>query len=179
MSDTAIQKNENTANAPERIEQETYFTPLVDIIETDDAFIFKADLPGVRAEDVDINFENGVLTLSAKVQPRQPRGTNYIWQEYGVGPFYRQFILRTPVNADGIQAELRNGELTLTVPKAESAKTHKIQIKTADQSAGTRDQTGGGQQTQTTPQFGSGEQAGGAQRTQGGAQTGSPQQAGS
>lgn len=131
MSDTAIQKNENTATTPERLEQETYYTPLVDVIETDDAFIFKADLPGVRPEDVDINYENGVLTLSAKVQPRQPQNTNYIWQEYGVGPFYRQFILSTPVNPDAIQAQLRNGELTLTVPKAESAKTHKIQVKTA------------------------------------------------
>lgn len=131
MSDTAIQKSENTEDAPERVEQQTYYTPLVDIIETDDAFMFKADLPGVRAEDVDISYENGVLTLLAKAQPRQPQGTRYLWQEYGVGPFYRQFILSTPVNPDGIQAELRNGELTLTVPKAESAKTHKIQIKTA------------------------------------------------
>jgi HSP20 family molecular chaperone IbpA len=131
MSDTAIQKNENTATTPERLEQESYYTPLVDVIETDDAFIFQADLPGVRPEDVEINYENGVLTLSAKVQQRQPQNTNYIWQEYGVGPFYRQFILSTPVNPDAIQAQLHNGELTLTVPKAESAKTHKIQVKTA------------------------------------------------
>ena len=131
MTDSAIEKNENTTTAPERMDQTTYYTPLVDIIETDDAFIFKADVPGVKPDDADIRYENGVLTLFAKVQPRQPSGTNYIWQEYGVGPFYRQFILSTPVDPDGIQAQLKNGELTLNVPKAESAKTHKIQIKSA------------------------------------------------
>ena len=130
-TNTPAQKNENTSSSPERMEQQTYYTPLVDIIETDDAFIFKADLPGVRPEDVDVGYENGVLTLSAKVQPRQGDRARYLWQEYGVGPFFRQFFLSTPVNPDGIQAQLRNGELTLTVPKAESAKTHKIQVKTA------------------------------------------------
>src|SRR5258708_11147414 len=131
MNDISVQKTENTAETPERIEQGTYFTPLVDIFERDDAFIFKADLPGVRAEDVDISYENGILTLSAKVAPRQPHGANYLWQEYGVGPFYRQFHLRTPVDPAGIQAELKNGELTVTIPKAESAKTRKIAVKTA------------------------------------------------
>ncbi|MDB5172603.1 MAG: hypothetical protein JWM97_2486 [Phycisphaerales bacterium] len=131
MSDTAIQRNENAAIAPARGEQATYYTPLVDIIEKDDSFIFNADLPGVRPEDVDIRYENGVLILSAQVQPRQPPDTNYIWQEYGVGPFYRQFILGVPIDPNGINAELRNGELKLTIPKAESAKTHKVPIKSA------------------------------------------------
>ena len=131
MSNTAIEKRENQVNVPERIEQATYFTPLVDIIETNDEFLFQADLPGVAAGDVDVSFENGVLTLAGKVNPRQPAGHNYVWQEYGVGHFYRQFSLSTPVNPDGIRAELKNGVLELHVPKAESAKTRKIQIKTA------------------------------------------------
>jgi HSP20 family protein len=129
MSDTAIQKNESASTTPERMEQQTYYTPLVDLLEKDDSFVFKADLPGVRPEDVDIRYENGVMTLSAQVQPRQSPGTNYIWREYGVGPFYRQFILSVPIDPNGINAELKNGELTLSVPKAESAKTHKIPIK--------------------------------------------------
>jgi HSP20 family protein len=131
MSETSVQKQQNTVNAPERIEEATYFTPLVDIVEKDDSFIFKADLPGVRADQVDISYDDGVVTLSAKVEPRQPQGVKYIWQEYGVGPFYRQFILRSPVDAAGIQASLQNGELTLTIPKEESAKTRKIAVKTA------------------------------------------------
>ena len=131
MSDTAIEKHENATNAPERIEQATYFTPLVDIIETGEEFIFQADLPGVKAGDVDVSYENGVLTIEGKVQPRQPAEQGYVWREYGVGHFYRQFSLGTPINPDGIRAELKSGVLELHVPKAESAKTRRIEIKTS------------------------------------------------
>jgi len=131
MSNTAIEKRENTTNVPERTEQTTYFTPLVDIIETGEEFVFQADLPGVNAGDVDVSYENGVLTIEGKVQPRQPAQQSYVWREYGVGHFYRQFSLGAPVNPDGIRAELRNGVLELHVPKAESAKTRRIEIKTA------------------------------------------------
>jgi len=131
MSNTAIEKRENTTNIPERTEQTTYFTPLADIVETGEEFIFQADLPGVKAGDVDVSYENGVLTIEGKVQPRQPAGQGYVWREYGVGHFYRQFSLGTPINLDGIRAELKSGVLELHVPKAESAKTRKIEIKTA------------------------------------------------
>ena len=131
MENTAIQKTENQVDVPERIEQATYFTPLVDIIETSDAFLFQADLPGVKAGDVDISYENGVLTLSGRVNPRHPANHNYVWREYEVGHFHRQFTLNTPVNVDGIKAELRNGVLELYVPKSESSKPRKIEIKTS------------------------------------------------
>jgi len=133
MSDTAIQTTNNKAELAERNEQherQTYFTPLVDIVESAEEFLFLADLPGVKAGDVDVSFDNGVLTIEGKVQPRQPAGQSYSWQEYGVGHFYRQFSLSTPVNVDGIRAELKNGVLELHVPKAESAKTRRVQIQT-------------------------------------------------
>ena len=135
MSNTAITKQgseNNVVNIPERTEQQQYYTPLVDIIETADAFIFQADLPGVKTGDVDVSFENGTLTIAGKVAPRRPEnGGRYVWREYGVGHFYRTFTLSTPVNVDGIQAQLTNGELTLTVPKADSVKSRKIEIKSA------------------------------------------------
>jgi len=129
MSDTAIQKQENTVQVPERIQQQTYYTPLVDITENDEAFLFQADLPGVKPGDVDVSYDNGVLTIAAQVQPRQPAGHNYVWREYGVGHFYRQFTIDSPVNADAIKGEFKSGVLELFVPKAESAKSRKIEIK--------------------------------------------------
>lgn len=129
MADTSMQKREQTTGLAERIEEGVYYTPLVDIAETNDAFIFEADMPGVKAEDMDVNFENGTLTLRGKVQSRQPDEQPYIWQDYSVGHFYRSFSIDTPVNPDAITAELKNGVLRLTVPKAEAAKTKKIQIK--------------------------------------------------
>jgi len=133
MSDTAIQKqqqqDQRTVQVPERIEQQTYYTPLVDIIENDEGFLFQADLPGASAGDLDVSYDNGVLTIAAKVKPRQPAGHRYVWREYGVGPFYRQFTLNTPIDAHAIRAELKAGVLELYVPKAASAKPRRIPIK--------------------------------------------------
>jgi HSP20 family protein len=134
-------KDNNTALQPQQTQEVNatrqhgeptqYYTPLVDIYETKDAFIFRADLPGVTADNLDISYEDGVLTIEGKVQPHQTEGQRAVWQEYGVGGFYRQFTLNTPVQSDAIQANLKNGELTLTVPKAEHAKVRKIDVKTA------------------------------------------------
>jgi HSP20 family molecular chaperone IbpA len=101
----------------------------VDIIETPDAFMFQADLPGVKAEDLDISIENNTLTIDGRVRRRQPESQQYIWREFGVGHFHRSFHLNTPVDAAKIHAELKNGELTLSVPKAENARARKIEIK--------------------------------------------------
>ena len=130
---TAMEKRPQTetVNVPERIEQATYYTPLVDVAENADGFVFQADLPGVKAGDVDVSYDNGTLTIDAKVQPRQPAKQSYAWQEYGVGHFYRSFTINTPIDVDGIRAELLNGVLDLYVPKAESARRKKIQIKSA------------------------------------------------
>ena len=108
-----------------------YYTPLVDVAETQEGFFFQADLPGAKAGDVDVSFENGSLTIEAKVQPRRPADHSYAWREYGVGHFYRSFSINAPIDAEGIRAELKNGVLELYVPKAESAKRKKIQIKSA------------------------------------------------
>ena len=133
MSDTAIQKQQDTAvQIPERAQgqqAQTWYTPLVDIAENDEAFLFQADLPGAGPADVDVSYENNVLTIAAKVQPRQPAGQRYAWREYGVGHFYRQFTINTPVDADAIRAQLKSGVLELYVPKAASARPRKIAVK--------------------------------------------------
>ena len=132
MANTAIEKRQaENVNVPERMDQGTFYTPLCDIIETGDGFTFQADLPGVAAGDVDVTFEDGTLTIQAKVSGRQPQGQNYLWREYGVGHFYRSFSIGARVDVDGIKAELKNGVLTLFVPKSEAAKTRKIEIKGA------------------------------------------------
>jgi HSP20 family protein len=140
MSNTAIEKRKEqplaAQSAPQqqqaqRTEPATVFTPLVDVWETHEAFYFEADLPGVKSGDVDVSYENGALTIAAKVQPRQAAGASYAWQEYGVGHFYRSFAISTPVDADGIRAELKDGVLKLYVPKQESARVKKIDVRSA------------------------------------------------
>ena len=120
-----------TAAAPEKLNRAVVYTPAVDIVETADAFVLNADLPGVRPADLNIEFEKGVLTIDARVQPRSPDGGRLSWQEYGIGHYHRAFNISTAVDVDNIRAELKNGELNLIVPKAQAARTRKIEVRQA------------------------------------------------
>lgn len=102
-------------------------TPAVDIFESDDKLTLVADMPGVDKNGLDINLEKGVLTLNGAVQI-EPRGKAQL-QEFSNANYYRQFRLSEHIDADKSVAELKNGVLTLEIPKAESAKPKKIQIK--------------------------------------------------
>jgi len=106
-----------------------HYRPNVDIIETKDELTVLADLPGVRAGDVDINFERGTLTLHGRVCPRQDENTNYLLREYGVGDFYRTFEVSESIDAGRIHAELADGVLKLHLPKVEAAKPRKIEVR--------------------------------------------------
>ena len=131
MTQAAIEKQPSTSGtAPERIDQGEAFAPRVDIYETGDAFVFQSDVPGVKAGDIDIDYDDGVFTIHAKVKPRQGEDQQYALQEYGVGDFRRSFGVGAGIKAEAVRAELANGVLTVTVPKAESARTRKIPIKT-------------------------------------------------
>jgi HSP20 family protein len=116
---------------PERVEQARSYTPAVDIYETDSAFILKAALPGMKAQNLDIQFDKGVLKLNGKVEPRGPAPSAYLWREYGIGNFSREFNIDVPVNAAEIRATLARGELNLYVPKTEAARTRQIPVRTA------------------------------------------------
>jgi HSP20 family protein len=106
------------------------YAPLTNINESDDAFIFCAELPGVKPGDVDASFDDGILTIHGKAAPRQPPEQEYALREYGVADYHRTFALGAPVAAERITAVLRDGVLTVTVPKSESARRRKIEVKT-------------------------------------------------
>jgi HSP20 family protein len=140
MANAAIQRRQENGNLAQQKDQHqqqqqqqqqpaTSYTPLVDVVETGEAYLFQADLPGAKAEDLDISYENGTLTIEARVGLRQPGDARHLWREYGVGHYYRSFSIETPVNVEGIQAELKHGVLNLYVPKAESARGRKIAVK--------------------------------------------------
>ncbi len=87
-------------------------------------------MPGVRADDIDIRYEQGLLTLQGRVEPRQQEAsTNYLLREYGVGDFYRSFRVGEGIDPDKIQAELNDGVMKLHLPKAEAAKPKKIPVR--------------------------------------------------
>ena len=123
----AAQSAENAqANREETRSQERYVTPPVDIFETADGLVVKADLPGVAKEGLDVRVENGLLTIRGKaahVAPGDP-----VYREYELLNFYRQFELNERVDQNKISAELKHGVLTLHLPKAEEAKPRKIEV---------------------------------------------------
>lgn len=106
-----------------------YYRPNVDILERGDELLVVADIPGANGESIDVGFEDGVLTIHAKVEPRQPADTRYLLQEYGIGDFWRTFQVSEAIDAGKISAEYADGVLTLHLPKAEAVKPRKIAVK--------------------------------------------------
>lgn len=105
------------------------YLPDVDIIETADEFLVVADVPGATAENVNVQFEHGQLSIRAAIPRRRgSEGKNYLLQEYGVGDYERTFQVREDVTGDGITAEIKEGVLTVRLPKAAAAKTRKIEV---------------------------------------------------
>jgi HSP20 family protein len=126
----ATQKGRNEPTTPETTWGGTYFTPRVDIFETEEELTLFADLPGVRPEDVDLRYERGELLLHGRVVPRQ-RSEHALLQEYEVGDFYRAFTIHESIDSNRISAECKNGVLTVHLPKAEAVKPKQIKIQTS------------------------------------------------
>jgi HSP20 family molecular chaperone IbpA len=125
-----LEKNSGAATSPARAEytNAVWYTPRVDIVENDSELTLFADLPGVKLEDAHVHYENGELTLHAKCTPRH-QGGNFLAQEYGVGDFYRAFSIGETIDTEKISAELKNGVLTVHLPKTEAVKPRRIAVK--------------------------------------------------
>lgn len=130
MANTAVakQEQETEVTTPERTRGGVAFTPRVDILETADELLLYADLPGVRPDDLDVRFENGELILHGKCQARN-ENANFLLTEYGVGDFYRAFSISEAIDASRIDAGLKNGVLTVHLPKTEKARPKRIAVK--------------------------------------------------
>jgi HSP20 family protein len=104
-----------------------WFEPLVDIYETDEALTLVADLPGVAPEDVSTDLRDNLLTITARFGKSAP--WNPVYEEYAEGHYVRQFRLGQQLDQAKISATMKDGVLTLTLPKADAAKPWKIQIQ--------------------------------------------------
>ena len=131
MNTVAMEKRAAADAAPEKLSADVFYTPAVDIWENNDGFTFLMDLPGVKNDDIDITYNGGVLTVEAKASPRQCDEDRRLLEEYRVDHFRRSFDISVPIHSEGITAGLKNGELTLWVPKAQAARTRKIAVKSA------------------------------------------------
>lgn len=102
----------------------------IDVIENADAFVVKASVPGVEPDELAINIENDVLTIHAERKAEEGQDQDEVrWQERYYGALERRFALPAEVDANKVKAELEHGVLTLTLPKAETAKPKSIKIQ--------------------------------------------------
>ncbi len=106
--------------------------PPVDVRETNEAILVQAELPGLRPDDVDVRVENGVLTVSGEKKHEVEEGkeeSGYHLFERRYGRFERSFTLPSSVSHDAIKARFDNGVLTISLPKAETARPRRVQIE--------------------------------------------------
>lgn len=117
------------AEVVRREEQERYFQPATDILETAEGVTLKFDMPGVARENVDITVDKDTLTIIGRAEPEV--AGNAVYRETYVGDYRRQFTLSTDMDPNNIAATMTDGVLTVTVGKAEQAKPRKVQIAAA------------------------------------------------
>jgi len=129
---TDLEKREQQEVGTAAAEQMNYsgpaYSPDVDIYASDDDVFFAIDLPGVKKGDVAIQVdETDTLIIRAKNSHVEPEGA--AMRQYRIGNYYRAFQISDDYDKDKVQAKLENGLLQITIPKKESAKPKRIEIK--------------------------------------------------
>lgn len=116
------------SRVPSRFDSD--WSPNVDVSETKDDIVVKAEVPGLGKEDIKITLQDNVLTLKGeKKQEKEEKDTNFYGMERSYGSFTRSFNLPTLVLADKIKASYKDGVLNITLPKAEEVKPKQIPIE--------------------------------------------------
>lgn len=126
---TLVTRQETAPRSREAMRaQHNYIRPAVDIFESEQNLILVADMPGVDKERLDVNFERGILTLKGEINA-SGRGEP-LYREFSLGSsYYRQFELSDDFDTEKTSAEFKNGVLTLTLAKSETAKPKRIEIR--------------------------------------------------
>jgi HSP20 family molecular chaperone IbpA len=123
-------KEKRVVSAPaERTKPGPTFTPAVDIFETDREITLVADIPGVKADNLDIDLRDNVLTLVGEVEAPETQGEVDVLREYDTGKYLREFTLSEMIDQSKIEAELKDGVLRLTLPKIEAGSPRKVTVK--------------------------------------------------
>jgi HSP20 family protein len=118
-----LEKKEETT-IPARV-----FLPNADIYETDDALNVVLEMPGVEKNSVELRVEDGVLKIDGRLDFSKYQGLQPLYTEYNVGHYSRSFRLSSKIDQNKIGAELKDGVLSLALPKVEEAKPRTIQVK--------------------------------------------------
>lgn len=122
---------EKAQNAELVKEEELIFSPYMDIVEKKDEFEVRADVPGAASDGIEISVENDILRMKVKVSQPETENLPLLYQEYEIGNYETTLRISSRVDVEKIQANLKDGVVTLTLPKREEAKPRQIAVKAA------------------------------------------------
>ena len=124
---TKVQDGQVARTQPHQQEKQLRY-PTVDISERENEFMIEADVPGVKEENIDIQFHQGELTIRGKVDTPEKVNGSYRFRQFEPVDFYRAFRIGESVDAANISAHCTDGVLTVHLPKAETLKPRKIEV---------------------------------------------------
>jgi len=134
MSDSKelqVKDKQEVAAPAEQTRSGVVFTPDVDIFENDKEITLLADMPGVASEDIAIDLNDNVLSISGEVKPFEEKDESDVLIEFEIGRYSRQFTLSEVIDQGKIEAKHQDGVLRLTLPKAEKAVPRQIAVNAA------------------------------------------------
>jgi len=124
---SSLPTEQRNASVPARL-----WSPVVDVVENENGIVVRAELPGMRQEDIDIELTGDTLSLRGERKfDNGERKENYVRVERSYGRFQRSFTLGVPINANAVSATYRDGILEITLPKSEEMKPRKVQVTSA------------------------------------------------
>lgn len=124
----AVREKKEVAAKEEKTTPGRYFVPPADIYETDEALAVVLEMPGVEKKDIDVSLENDVLSVDGRIDFSKYRDMEPVYAEYNVGHYARSFSLSDRIDREKISANIEDGVLTLTLPKAKAAQPRRISI---------------------------------------------------
>jgi HSP20 family protein len=128
QQEVQVQQKREVENDRESTVPARRYVPVTDIFETDQALTVVLEMPGIDKGSVDVRVENDILSIEGQVDLSKYRALAPLYIEYNVGNYARSFQLSSKIDQDRITAELKDGVMTVTLPKAEKAKPRRINV---------------------------------------------------
>lgn len=128
MEELRVQRKREAETKQESTIPARLYVPVTDIFETEEALTLKLEMPGVTKDRVDVRVENDVLTIEGRMDLGGYEQLRPLYTEYNIGNYARTFQLSSKIEQDRISAALKDGVMTLVLPKVERAKPRKIQV---------------------------------------------------
>jgi HSP20 family molecular chaperone IbpA len=124
-----VQKKRELENKEETTVPARTFVPTADIYEAQDALTVILEMPGVEKKNVEVRVENGILSVGGRLDLGKYQGLMPLYTEYNIGNYSRSFRLPSQIDQNKIGAEMKDGVLSLMLPKGEEARPRTIQVK--------------------------------------------------